>query len=66
MRWRAGPTICRCGKIFGWLFSPAAFLMGVDAEDVGKVGSLLGAKLAINEHFAYLQMKELKADPGIR
>lgn len=48
-------------KIFGWLFAPAAFLMGVDAADASKVGSLLGAKLAINEHYAYLVMKGWKA-----
>jgi CNT family concentrative nucleoside transporter len=47
-------------KIFGWLFSPAAFLMGVESRDVENVGSLLGAKLAINEHYAYLQMKGWK------
>ena len=50
-------------KIFGWLFSPVAFLMGVEVSDVDKVGSLLGSKLAINEHFAYLQMKGWKAIP---
>jgi CNT family concentrative nucleoside transporter len=48
-------------KLFGWVFSPVAFLMGVSLEDAPKVGSLLGAKLAINEHFAYLQMKDMKA-----
>jgi CNT family concentrative nucleoside transporter len=48
-------------KVFGWLFSPAAFLMGVTADDAEKVGSLLGSKLAINEHYAYLQMKAMKA-----
>jgi CNT family concentrative nucleoside transporter len=50
--------------VFGWLFAPAAFLMGVEPADVDKVGSLLGAKLAINEHFAYLEMKSWLADPG--
>jgi CNT family concentrative nucleoside transporter len=50
-------------KLFGWIFSPAAFLMGVEQADVGKVGSLLGAKLAINEHYAYLVMKGWKATP---
>ena len=49
--------------VFGWLFSPVAFLMGVDTDDMQKVGSLLGSKLAINEHFAYLQMKAWKAIP---
>jgi CNT family concentrative nucleoside transporter len=47
------------GKIFGWLFAPAAFLMGVDANDMDTVGSLLGAKLSINEHYAYLEMRKL-------
>ncbi len=47
------------GKVFGWIFSPVAFLMGVAIEDVGKVGSLLGSKLSINEHYAYLQMRQL-------
>jgi CNT family concentrative nucleoside transporter len=51
-------------KIFGWLFSPAAFLMGIEPADVSKVGSLLGAKLAINEHYAYLVMKGWKASAG--
>jgi CNT family concentrative nucleoside transporter len=50
-------------KIFAWLFSPAAFLMGVEVADIGKVGTLLGAKLAINEHYAYLVMKGWKATP---
>jgi CNT family concentrative nucleoside transporter len=50
--------------IFGRLFAPVAFLMGVDVADQEKVGSLLGSKLAINEHYAYLQMKTWKAIPG--
>jgi concentrative nucleoside transporter, CNT family len=50
-------------KVFGWCFAPAAFLMGVEPDDVHNVGSLLGAKLAINEHYAYLQMKAWKAIP---
>ena len=50
-------------KVFGWIFSPAAFLMGIETADVPKVGSLLGAKLAINEHYAYLVMKGWKATP---
>jgi CNT family concentrative nucleoside transporter len=57
------PDNLSLGIIFGWLFSPAAFLMGVDAADMEKVGSLLGAKLSINEHYAYLQMKDMKLIP---
>ena len=49
--------------IFGKLFSPVAFLMGVEAADQDKVGTLLAYKLTINEHFAYLTMKSWKALP---
>jgi CNT family concentrative nucleoside transporter len=43
-------------EIFGHLFSPVAYLMGVDPGDTDKVGSLLGIKLAANEHVAYLSL----------
>ena len=29
-------------KIFGWVFAPVAFLLGVEPSETGKVGSLLG------------------------
>lgn len=54
------PDDLSLGKIFGWMFSPAAFLMGVESQDVEQVGSLLGSKLAINEHYAYLRFSSLK------
>jgi len=54
------PDNLSLSQIFGWMFSPVAFLMGVEPADVEKVGSLLGSKLAINEHFAYLQFRALK------
>ena len=51
-------------QIFGWCFSPAAFLMGIEPNDVDKVGSLLGTKLAMNEHVSYLNFKLLhEANP---
>jgi len=43
-------------EIFGHVFSPVAYLMGVDPADTDKVGSLLGIKLAANEHVAYLSL----------
>lgn len=48
-------------RIFGWIFSPAAFLIGVEPKDIMNVGTLLGTKLAMNEHVAYLTMKSWKA-----
>lgn len=50
-------------KLFGWIFAPAAFLMGIEPKDVPHVATLLGAKLSINEHYAYLVMKGWKAVP---
>jgi CNT family concentrative nucleoside transporter len=47
-------------RVLGWLFSPVAFLIGIEPADVETVGSLLGAKLSVNEHFAYLQFKSLR------
>jgi concentrative nucleoside transporter, CNT family len=58
------PDDLKLEKIFGWCFSPFAFLMGVDPPDLEKVGGLLGSKLAINEHYAYLQMKAMKLTPA--
>jgi concentrative nucleoside transporter, CNT family len=43
-------------KIFGWMFSPVAFLLGVDPAECDRVGTLLGIKLAANEHVAYLTL----------
>jgi len=42
--------------LFGKVFSPIAFLMGVDWADTNAVGSLLGTKLVANEFVAYLQL----------
>jgi concentrative nucleoside transporter, CNT family len=53
------PNDLSLGKLFGWMFSPVAFLMGVELNDVAKVGSLLGTKLSVNEHMAFLQMQSL-------
>lgn len=57
---RSWPDDLSLEKVFGWLFSPVAFLIGIESRDVDAVGSLLGSKLAINEHFAYLQFKALQ------
>jgi CNT family concentrative nucleoside transporter len=47
-------------RVLGWLFSPVAFLIGVEPADIETVGGLLGSKLSVNEHYAYLQFKSLK------
>jgi len=43
-------------RIFGWVLSPLAWLMGVPWGDAGTVGSLIGVKTVVNEFVAYLQL----------
>jgi CNT family concentrative nucleoside transporter len=40
-------------RIFGWIFYPLAWAMGVPAQDVSGVATLLGQKLTINEFVAF-------------
>lgn len=40
-------------SIFGYIFSPFAYIIGVPWKDCLTVGNLLGMKLVINEFFAY-------------
>jgi CNT family concentrative nucleoside transporter len=39
--------------LFGWIFSPLAWAMGVPWSDAPIVGNLLGMKVAVNEFVAY-------------
>lgn len=48
-------------SIFGVVFSPLAWLMGVSWKDAGTVGNLLGTRLVLNEFVAFLQLGPLKA-----
>ena len=41
-------------KIFGVLFFPLAWLMGIETKDCSIAGDLLGQKMIINEFVAYL------------
>ncbi len=46
-------------QIFGWLFWPLSWVMGVPAEDVAKVATLLGKKVVLTELIAYQDMSEM-------
>jgi CNT family concentrative nucleoside transporter len=48
--------------LFGWLFFPLAWLMGVPWEDCHTVGQLLGIKTVINEFVGYLKLAEVLPD----
>lgn len=46
--------------IFGILFSPIAWVIGVDPQDMLAVGRLLGEKTVLNEFVAYVSLADLK------
>ena len=48
-------------KIFGYLFAPVAWLLGVSWKDSFAVGNLLGTRLVLNEFVAFLDLAPLKA-----
>jgi CNT family concentrative nucleoside transporter len=45
--------------IFGWVFSPIAWAMGVPWRDAATVGNLLGTRMSLNEFVAYAQLGDL-------
>ncbi len=48
-------------QIFGWVLSPIAWLIGVPWHDSGKIGSLLGTRMVLNELIAYGRLGPMKA-----
>ncbi|HYE98339.1 MAG TPA: NupC/NupG family nucleoside CNT transporter [Planctomycetota bacterium] len=51
-------------RIFGWLFAPVAWLMGVPWSDCPEIGALLGTRMVLNEFVAYIELA--KADVSAR
>lgn len=47
-------------QIFGWVFSPIAWSLGVPWRDAATVGNLLGTRTALNEFIAFAQLGTLK------
>jgi CNT family concentrative nucleoside transporter len=47
-------------SLFGALFAPVAWLLGVSWKDCATVGNLLGTRLVLNEFVAFLQLGPLK------
>ena len=46
-------------RIFGWVFSPIAWLIGIPWAESATAGSLLGTKLVLNELVAFIQLAEV-------
>jgi len=47
--------------IFGWIFAPIAWLIGVPWSDATKIGDLLGTRMVLNEFIAFGKLGTMKA-----
>ncbi len=47
-------------QIFGWVFSPFAFLIGIPWKDAIQVGGLMGTRMTLNELIAFAELGKLK------
>ncbi|HEY1205989.1 MAG: nucleoside transporter C-terminal domain-containing protein [Bryobacteraceae bacterium] len=48
-------------RIFGFLFAPVAWLLGVSWKDSTAIGNLLGTRLVLNEFVAFLQLGPMRS-----
>jgi len=46
--------------IFGWIFAPVAWLIGIPWHDAPAIGNLLGTRMTINEFVAFGQLGPMK------
>src|SRR5215468_5365412 len=46
--------------IFGWVFAPVAWLIGIPWHDAPAIGNLLGTRMTINEFVAFGQLGPMK------
>ncbi len=53
-------------SIFGYLFAPIAWAMGVEAADILYFGRLLGEKIAVNEFIAFMSLGQLQGEMNPR
>jgi CNT family concentrative nucleoside transporter len=49
-------------RVFGWLFAPLAWMVGIPAAESLTAGALLGKKTVLNEFIAYIDLAGLPAD----
>ena len=46
-------------QLFGWIFAPVAYLLGVTWQDAPHIGQLLGTRLVLNEFVAFIDLGKL-------
>jgi CNT family concentrative nucleoside transporter len=50
------------GRVFGWIFSPFMWMLGIPWRDALPAGELMGTKTVLNELIAYLDMSRMASD----
>jgi concentrative nucleoside transporter, CNT family len=48
-------------EVFGWVFAPVAWLVGVPWHDAAKIGNLLGTRMVLNEFVAFAELGPMKS-----
>lgn len=48
-------------RVLGWLFTPLAWLIGVEGGEAGRAGWLLGVKLTLTEFVAFIELGNVPA-----
>jgi CNT family concentrative nucleoside transporter len=48
-------------QVFGWVFAPVAWLIGIPWKDAAQVGNLLGTRMVVNELVAFQQLGTIKS-----
>ncbi len=60
VNWALGFAGFSLAELFGYLFYPLSWCMGVDTADMMAFGHLLGTKLSLNEFVAYIDLGRMK------
>jgi len=47
-------------QVFGWIFAPVAWLIGIPWHDARTIGNLLGTRMVLNEFVAFAQLGTMK------
>ena len=48
------------GEVFGWIFAPLSWCMGIESNDILAFGKLLGMKISLNEFVAYVELGAIR------
>jgi CNT family concentrative nucleoside transporter len=47
-------------QVFGWVFAPVAWLIGIPWHDAAAIGNLLGTRMVLNEFVAFAQLGTMR------